>query len=275
MMMRRYIPVMTDSDKKLPYYLVDIAQRWNQEHVVRPNGYVFQWIQCLEGEGELLVDGHTYRVRKDMAILLFKETAHEYYAVSSSWTVDWIVFDGHQVESFLKQAASISKSGVYYLSRPEIFLSKIQQILDIGQSDLPLKGLQCSSMVYSLLTDIVQYASTLPDHSANNLHFKLNPLYEYIEQNYHRPLTLDDMAKVTGVTPQHLCNVFKRSTHIRIFQYIHSVRIKKSKELLLQHPHMQVKEVALLSGFEDANYFCSVFKKHELLSPNQYRKMHL
>lgn len=275
MMMLRYIPVMTDSDKKLPYYLVDIAQRWNQEHVVRPHGYVFQWIQCLEGEGELLVDGHAYRVRKDMAILLFKETAHEYYAISSSWTVDWIVFDGHQVESFLKQAAGISKSGVYYLSRPEIFLSKIQQILDIGQSDLPLKGLQCSSMIYSLLTDIVQYASTLPDNSANNLHFKLNPLYEYIEQNYHRPLTLDELAMVTGVTPQHLCNVFKRSNHIRIFQYIHSVRIKKSKELLLQHPHMQVKEVALLTGFEDANYFCSVFKKHELLSPNQYRKMHL
>ncbi|MNP25159.1 HTH-type transcriptional activator RhaR [compost metagenome] len=60
----------------------------------------------------------------------------------------------------------------------------------------------------------------------------------------------------------------------RIFQYIHSVRIKNSKELLLRSPNMPVKEVALLSGFEDPNYFCTVFKKHEQLSPNQFRKLY-
>ncbi|MNO01034.1 HTH-type transcriptional activator Btr [compost metagenome] len=78
------------------------------------------------------------------------------------------------------------------------------------------------------------------------------------------------MAEVTGITPQHLCTVFKKTTNIRIFQYINSVRIKKSKELLLHHSQMQVKEIAYLAGFEDANYFCSVFKKHEQLTPNQF-----
>lgn len=273
-MTRRYIPTITESDKELPYYLVDVGQRWNQEHVVRPDGYLYQWIQCVEGEGELLLDGEAYRVKEGMAMLLFKGAAHEYYAISSSWIVDWIVFDGHGIEPFLRDAAGIASSGVYHVSRPDILLAKLQSVLDIGQSDNGLKGVQCSSVIYSLLTDIVQYASVLPNNSASSLNYKLKPLFDYIEQKYCDPLTLEDLAEVTGVTPQHLCNVFKKTTGIRIFQYINSVRIKKSKELLLQHPQMKVKEIASSIGFEDANYFSFVFKKHEQLSPNQYRKIH-
>ncbi|MNR56240.1 HTH-type transcriptional activator Btr [compost metagenome] len=82
------------------------------------------------------------------------------------------------------------------------------------------------------------------------------------------------MAEIIGVTPQHLCTVFKKTTNVRIFQYINSVRVKKSKELLLHNPNMQIKEVAHLAGFEDANYFCTVFKNLEQLSPNQFRKLH-
>ncbi|MDQ8737896.1 AraC family transcriptional regulator [Paenibacillus sp. LHD-38] len=272
--MKRYIPIITESDRELPYYLVQAGRNWNQEHVVRPNGYLYQWIQVVEGEGELRVEGKTFRVKEGMAMLLLKGIAHEYYAVSPSWIVDWVVFDGHQVEAFLKRTAGISSSGVLFISRPEVFSAKIQSILDIEQRDAPLMGVQCSNIIYAVLTYILQYTSTQPNNSASNLNIRLKPLFHYIEQNIAQPLTLEDMAAITDYTPQHLCTVFKKTTGIRIFQYINSVRIKKSKELLLQHPHMQVKEIASLTGFEDVNYFCSVFKKHEQLSPSQFRKIH-
>jgi len=271
---RRYIPILTDSDKELPYYVVNVGQQWNQEHVKRSQGYHYQWIQSVKGEGELVLDGKSYRVKEGSAMLLLKEDAHEYYALTPTWLVDWIVFDGHQVESFLNKHLGISSSSLLYLSRPDLFLSKIQHVMDIGQAELGLKNIQCSSVVYSLLTDMMQYSSTQPNNSANHLNSRLKPLFQYIEQNYSKPLTLDELAEVTEYTPQHLCTVFKKMMGIRIFQYIHSLRIKKSKELLLQHPSMQINEIALLTGFEDVNYFCSVFKKHEQLSPTQYRKIY-
>ena len=273
-MTRRYIPLITESDRLLPYYLVDTGHEWEQEHIVRPNGYLYQWIQCVKGEGELILDSGTYRVKPGMAMLLFKGEAHEYYAITSSWIVDWIVFDGHGVEAFLRQTAGIRSSGVYHATRPELFLAKIQQILDIGQSDSNLKGIQCSSVVYSLLTDIMLYASLQPESSAASLNYRLKPLFDYIEHFYNLPLTLDQLAEVIGITPQHLCHVFKKTTGLRVFQYINSVRIMKSKELLLQYPHLQVKEIARRCGFDDANYFSTVFRKHEQLSPNDYRKIH-
>jgi AraC-like DNA-binding protein len=38
---------------------------------------------------------------------------------------------------------------------------------------------------------------------------------------------------------------------------------------------MQIKEIALMAGFEDANYFSSVFRKFEQISPHQFRKLAL
>jgi len=273
-MTSRYIPIIMESDKELPFYLVQVGQHWDQEHVVRPNGYLYQWIQTVEGEGELRLEDKTYRIKEGMAILLYKGAAHEYYAVSPQWIVDWIVFDGHQVEAFLQQHVGMPASGVLHLSRPDWFTSITQTLLDMEHADIPLRGVQCSSIIYTLLTSMMQYTSKQPNNSATNLNARLKPLFHYIEQNIDKPLTLEEMAAVTDYTPQHLCTIFKKSTGIRIFQYINSVRIKRSKELLLQQPQMQVKEIAALAGFEDVNYFCSVFKKHEQLSPSQFRRMY-
>ncbi len=269
----RLLPVITESDRELPYYLIDVGYDWNQEHIVSPTGYYYQWIQCVKGEGELLTGGKTFRVKEGSAMLLFKGVPHEYYAISPVWIVNWVVFDGHQVEYFLKKIAGIKASGAFYLSRPDIFLSKAQSLTDNLHADSTLAGIRYSSFIYTLLTDIVQYASTNSNNSATNQYFRLQPLFQYIEQNYANSLTLEDLANATGVTAPHLCNLFKKVTNLRLFQYINSVRIKKSKELLLQYPNMQIKEVAQLSGFEDANYYCSVFKKQEQISPSQFRKM--
>jgi AraC family transcriptional regulator, arabinose operon regulatory protein len=273
-MTKRLLPVITESDRELPYYLIDAGFDWNQEHIISEHGYYYQWIQCVKGEGELVTKGKTFRIKEGNAMLLFKGVPHEYYAISPTWIVDWIVFDGHQVEHFLKNTAGIHTSGAFYLSRPDIFLSRIHSTAEIGQSDSTLKGIKYSGIIYSLLTDVVQYASTSSNNNAYNQYFKLKPLFQYIDDNYYKPLTLEDLANATGVTATHLCTLFKKATNIRIFQYINSVRIQKSKELLLQNPQMHIREVAYLSGFDDANYFCSVFRKQEQMNPSQFRKNH-
>jgi len=273
-MNHRILPVITEFDRQLPYYLVAVGWDWNQEHVLNPYGYLYQWIQCVKGEGELITGGKTFRVKEGHAMLLFKGFPYEYYAISPIWITNWVVFDGLQVEPFLKHTAGIKNAGAYYLTDPNIFLSKVQRLIDVQQSDLTLKSLKCSAVIYSLLIDIIQYASINPNSSATTQHYKLKPLFNYIEENYNQPLTLEELSHVAGVSPPHLCTVFKKTTNMRIFQYINSVRIKKSKELLLQNPEMQIKDISLLVGFEDANYFCSVFKGLEQMSPSQFRKMY-
>lgn len=269
-------PVVTDYELKLPYSIVGVGCFYNQEHIIRPNGHPhYQWIQCHHGEGVLKIEGATYPIEENQAMLLYPEVPHEYYASSVNWEVDWVILSGLHIEDFFNRTAEIKKSGVYFVSHPDIILTKIRKALAIELSDNPIKSLECSRIAYDLLVDILKSSSLKSDNSMDHRFTRLKPLFDFIEINHYKALSLEDLSAVVGVTPQHLCVLFKKVTHVRIFEYINFVRIKKSKEYLLQNMNMPIKEIAGLSGYEDTSYFCSIFKKIEQVSPNEFRKLYM
>ena len=54
-------------------------------------------------------------------------------------------------------------------------------------------------------------------------------------------------------------------------KYILAIRINKAESLLLT-TDMNITEIAISSGFTDANYFSRVFKKETGKSPSKYRE---
>jgi two-component system, response regulator YesN len=94
----------------------------------------------------------------------------------------------------------------------------------------------------------------------------------YINKNFHKDLTLIEIAFYCHMNPSYLSQLFKHKTGTTISRYIENVRIAKSKELLgiLELP---VVDVALRVGYNDANYFSKVFKKNTGVSPTQYQQM--
>jgi len=273
-MNERIFPILTEYDKLLPFYLLGLGYDWEQEHVICPSGYFYQWIQCTKGEGELLVEGKSYLVKEGNAMLLLKGVSHEYYSVSSSWITNWMVFDGQGAEYFFHQVMDLTASKAFFLKDPAIFLSKFEAIRKIEQSDAAQKNVKCSAIIYDLLMCILQYTSVNLGNSASIKHVRLKPLFSYIDQNYNKTLTLEALAAIVRVTPQYLCSLFKQTTHTTPFEYINSVRIRKSKELLLLEPQRQIRDIAHSVGFEDDDYFRTVFKRLEHISPGQFRKIH-
>ena len=78
-----------------------------------------------------------------------------------------------------------------------------------------------------------------------------------------------------GVTPQHLCTLFRKLMGMRIFEYINLIRIQTSKAELIVSTEKAVREVAHDCGFEDVSYFCSMFKRFEKMTPGEYRKLYI
>ncbi len=268
-------PLITEYELKLPYYVVGIGCFHNQEHVIRPQGYpYFQWIQCHHGKGELLTGGSAYSVGEGQGMMLYPDQYHEYYAAGATWQVDWIIFGGLHIGDFFKRTAEMDSSAVYYVSKPEIILAKIRKALEIELSNQPMKSLECSRIAYDILLDIMKSSSLKYDSSLDHKYNRLKPLLDFIDKNYGKSLSLAGLSDIAGVTPQHFCSMFKKATNLRVFEYINLVRIKKSKEYLLQHKNMQIKEIAGLSGYTDISYFCSEFRKVEKMSPSDFRKLH-
>ncbi|MBC7105047.1 MAG: helix-turn-helix domain-containing protein, partial [Firmicutes bacterium] len=93
---------------------------------------------------------------------------------------------------------------------------------------------------------------------------------EYVRKNYHREVSLTDVARVIYLNPQYFSRVFRREMGMTFVDYLTMVRLEKAKELLLGSD-LPVGVIAREVGYPDANYFSRIFKKRERVSPTEYR----
>jgi YesN/AraC family two-component response regulator len=91
-----------------------------------------------------------------------------------------------------------------------------------------------------------------------------------VERNYKNKIALRSMSEELFITPNYLCELFKKHTGKNLSQYISEYRAHKAKKYLTQLEY-KVSEVADLVGFGDAKYFSSTFKKLYGITPLEYR----
>ncbi len=274
--MKKFIlPIATEFDLTLPYYFAGVGVQYEQEHILRPDGHPhYQWIQCRDGRGELRLRGKNYSLEQGQGMLLFPWESHEYFAMTSSWTVDWIIFRGTDTERFIQDMLGLRESCVLAVTTPHVIAGKLEELYGTAHSALSTKNMLCSALVYGVLMDLLRLASLGQSPSIVTRFAKLTPALNYIDAAYDRPITLSELSELTGVTPQYFCEYFKKATSQTPVEYINMVKIRKSKELLLLSPNRKIKEVAEQVGFLDTSYFCSLFRRLEGMSPSEFRALH-
>ncbi len=93
---------------------------------------------------------------------------------------------------------------------------------------------------------------------------------KFIENNYDKDISLNDIADSVYLTPNYFTNQFKEATGKTVITYLTETRINRAQDLLL-NTQLKVYEISRKVGYKDAKYFGQVFKKQVGLSPNQYR----
>ena len=98
-----------------------------------------------------------------------------------------------------------------------------------------------------------------------------NKAREMIETHYAEDLSLGEVARGFGITPEYLSSIFRKSTGRNFKEYLTDIRIENACRLLQQR-EMKVSDVARLAGFDKADYFGKVFKNRMHMTPGQYQK---
>ena len=93
----------------------------------------------------------------------------------------------------------------------------------------------------------------------------------YIEQNYKKKLSLDDIAEDLHINSSYLSRVYKLKKGKNLFDTILNLRIEAAKDYLI-NTDKRTYEISELVGVEDASYFSKMFKKITGLSPKEYRR---
>jgi AraC family transcriptional regulator len=99
---------------------------------------------------------------------------------------------------------------------------------------------------------------------------KLRLMNDFIEKNYARDLSLDELAGVAGMSTFHFAREFKRATGTAPHQYLMKLRIERAKELLAKS-EMPLVDVSFQVGFSHQSHFSRLFRKATGTTPQSYR----
>ncbi len=99
----------------------------------------------------------------------------------------------------------------------------------------------------------------------------VNKAKQYIDENYMKELTLDDVSRVVNISSYYFSKVFKEETGENFIDYLTRLRIEAAKSLL-KTTDKSMKEISAEVGYSDPNYFSRNFKKYTGKTPTDYAK---
>lgn len=125
------------------------------------------------------------------------------------------------------------------------------------------------SALISLLLTIPKEQPLITEEVCCSLFLKIK---SYIDLHYAENITLSSIAKELNASPYYIAHLFKKHTGFSPIQYIIRRRIGESQSLLI-NTNFTVTQIAGMTGYDNPNYFTSLFTKLIGISPKKYRHL--
>jgi AraC family L-rhamnose operon regulatory protein RhaS len=93
----------------------------------------------------------------------------------------------------------------------------------------------------------------------------------YIDENYEKEITVERLAALVGVTPQHLVSSFRKHIGVTPVRYLWQVRASRGHFLLLQTA-LPISDIAYQCGYKNPFHFSRQISEQFGMSPRQVRE---
>ena len=94
----------------------------------------------------------------------------------------------------------------------------------------------------------------------------------YIQENFQKDISLDDVSRHVDISPYYFSKLFKQEDGRTFIEYLTGIRIQEARKLL-KNPGLSIKEIGIMCGYSDPNYFSRIFKKYEGVTPSEFREL--
>jgi AraC-like DNA-binding protein len=158
--------------------------------------------------------------------------------------------------------------------------SYLTQLVKLGNSCASFHALKADMLIRTLLDELIAERYSAMKVSCNlpvvktstriDLYKRLQMAKGWMEKEYMRPLTMDQVAGIAMLNSEHFLRLFKRAFGITPHQHLIAVRIERAK-ILLRHSTDSIASVCGQIGFESLSSFSGLFKERVGLSPGRYR----
>ncbi len=227
----------------------------------------------LEGKGIFQVGERTWHLQKGQGFLICPGIVTYYKADDEDpWIYTWVGFNGIGAGQYLRRAGLSQEMPVFTLTDGEAIFNTMRSMVETRHIR-HTKDLRFTSLLYQLLYQLVEDLGAVnpPSTPGAVREVYIQKALDFIQMNYSREMTIEEMAHYTGIHRKYLSLVFKEVLHITPQQYLVQYRMNQACSLM-KNPLLSISEIAWSVGYKDQFLFSKMFKKAKGMSPRHYRR---
>jgi AraC-like DNA-binding protein len=173
--------------------------------------------------------------------------------------------------SFIKTMFDKAQRGIVF--SPETIERLKPRLMQLEQKNGFDSVLELFSILHDLSTS--RNMRTLSDAGSDNEQFNYNSrriekVFEYMNANYSRPITLTEVSKVANMPEASFSRFIKKRIGSTFIDSLNEIRLGHATRMLIDTTH-NVAEVAYKCGFNNISNFNRTFKKRKGCTPKEFR----
>lgn len=149
--------------------------------------------------------------------------------------------------------------------------NKYNLLIEIDKIDTQVVNGNYQSMEITLTQMLNKILKPVKSIKYQNSSHLLKKAMKFIDKNYKKPISLNDLADELNVSSFYISKLFSKESGQNFTEIVNDMRIKEAKRLIKND--YSFKEVAYNVGFGSQSYFTKIFKKKVGMSPKEYRNM--
>lgn len=224
---------------------------------------------CCEGSGFVILDGVRTEIGVGDIVAVNCNTIH------FTGTDDYIKYHCIIIDTDFCISSGIDCSDIQFenvFKNPVIMNSIIQTVETYKNPDDVCYKAKLKYLILKILIEIRTYHTNSISVSKYDIKYfkEVKDTIVYIQNNYNKKITLEELAKETYIDKFSLSKKFKEFTGITVVTYINNYRSKQA--LLMIQKGEQIGDAARICGFNNISFFTKTFKKYSGNLPSFYKK---
>lgn len=130
----------------------------------------------------------------------------------------------------------------------------------------PLRDLICAELIRSAVSSRCDSRKEGKGYAPG-----ISRVLKYINENYDKEISVDELAKICGLSKTYFSSTFKSIFGKTPKAYVNALRMSKAKNML-EFSDVPIKKIANSCGFSNLNTFFCAFKKSTDMTPSEFKE---
>ncbi|MCM1306966.1 MAG: AraC family transcriptional regulator [Butyrivibrio sp.] len=131
--------------------------------------------------------------------------------------------------------------------------------------------LALKSCLFDLMYAIAGIAEDKKSGAETKNFDRIKDVIRYVEQNYARQISIDEISGICGFSSSHFMKFFKNTMGCSFIDYLNDYRLSMASRMLISSEDT-VLSVAADCGYYNLSYFNRLFKRKYKVTPSEFRK---